>query len=451
MKAFAYGQKFLCIALALIPLIYLIHIISYYSVDVPYWDDWLFIPLLEKSYEGTMTFQDLLAPQAPHRLFFSRIIILGLAHLTGWNAYYQIGFNILLGIGIFAALTYQLKVTAKEIKSHAAVWLIPMFALVVFSLSQWENWTWGWQIAVFLNAFSVVAGIIVLAGPTFKWLHFIIANSLGIIAIYSFSIGFIYWPIGLYTMFFSNWPKKTKWLSISLWSLVGFLVIYTYICDYPNRGNRVNQAHSVFKQPLGYITFTLQYLGAPIIKKGSPTIIERKLTFFIGLISLIATIALVLLLIRIHSIKLKIILPWISLSIYAIGSGFMTSIGRLKLEGNSFMSSRYMTISSLYWISIIMFLYLLARYSHMIFKTKVKERISRWVSIAIIIGLSTMVILNSIEGARVIKIRSYHLRLARNELLFMENQQRLKVLGPYVTIPRVNILKKRHLSVFRER
>ncbi len=53
--------------LALIPLGFVIYYAAKYMVDVPFWDQWKLVPLLEKSYEGTLSLKDLWSQHNLHR------------------------------------------------------------------------------------------------------------------------------------------------------------------------------------------------------------------------------------------------------------------------------------------------------------------------------------------------------------------------------------------------
>jgi hypothetical protein len=46
------------------------------AVNVPFMDDWQFIPLLEKTSQGQLRFGDLWAPHDEHRLLIPRIVII---------------------------------------------------------------------------------------------------------------------------------------------------------------------------------------------------------------------------------------------------------------------------------------------------------------------------------------------------------------------------------------
>src|SRR5262245_8231871 len=66
----------LLISLGVLPAAFLLVDIHSFAVNVPFMDDWQFVPLLEKAKEGTLNFQDLWAPHDEHRLLLPRIIII---------------------------------------------------------------------------------------------------------------------------------------------------------------------------------------------------------------------------------------------------------------------------------------------------------------------------------------------------------------------------------------
>src|SRR4030043_2004153 len=107
-------RKHSYLILALIPLAYLIFFVVKYKAPFPIQDQWDLVPLLEKSYQGTLSFPDLWAQHNEHRAFFPRMIMIILARLSGWNISYELAMNILLAIGIFMSVVYQLKITAKS-------------------------------------------------------------------------------------------------------------------------------------------------------------------------------------------------------------------------------------------------------------------------------------------------------------------------------------------------
>jgi hypothetical protein len=73
----------LLVLIGLLPAIALLADIHRFAVNVPFMDDWQFVPLLEKARNGTLTFQELFAPHDEHRLLLPRIIIIASMFAAG--------------------------------------------------------------------------------------------------------------------------------------------------------------------------------------------------------------------------------------------------------------------------------------------------------------------------------------------------------------------------------
>jgi hypothetical protein len=433
-------KDWLCLIVALLPLFYLVYFSYMYSVDIPIWDDWELIPLIEKSFQSKLTINDLLGTHNQvHRHFFPRLIILASVHLTGWNSIYQVFFNIFLGVSIFIILSIQLKETEKNISRGSACWIISVFGIIIFSLSQWENWFWGWQICIFLNVFSVVTGIFLLSSQRFCWLRLVLAACLGIIATYSFANGLIFWPIGLLMISVSGWSKLSKRLSVGLWAVISFSVIYLYFY-YPSP---LPQGDLRWQDNL---VFIFQYLGSPLIQYGPPDYIVRRIALYSGVFSVICAVASSFLLIRYCRIRFKVIAPWIALILYSGGSAVITSLGR---DINQVLASRYVTISSLLWLANIVLLYVLVQNLDPILKSRAKVNTVKRIVWLIVLFIVIMVVHNSIRSAQTFLGRSRDLQRVRDRLRRLNNEDEF-LLGPGVTAQRLNILKKYHLVIFRE-
>ena len=148
---------------ALLPLFFLLLVVVRFAVGVPFLDHWELVPVLEKSYAGTLSFADVWAQHNEHRILFPRLIMLALARVSDWNTHLELEVNIVLGLGILVVYALQVKSTARELRHPDLTWAIPLASLVVFSVTQYENWLWGWELQFFLNLFCVVAGVLVLA------------------------------------------------------------------------------------------------------------------------------------------------------------------------------------------------------------------------------------------------------------------------------------------------
>ena len=73
----------LLILLGVLPAAFLLADIHSFAVNVPFMDDWQFVPLLEKAKNGTLTFGQVWAPHDEHRLLLLRFIIIASMFASG--------------------------------------------------------------------------------------------------------------------------------------------------------------------------------------------------------------------------------------------------------------------------------------------------------------------------------------------------------------------------------
>ncbi len=64
--------KAMLVLVGLLPAMALLADIHRFAVNVPFMDDWQFVPLLERAMNGTLTFKELWAPHDEHRLLLPR-------------------------------------------------------------------------------------------------------------------------------------------------------------------------------------------------------------------------------------------------------------------------------------------------------------------------------------------------------------------------------------------
>ena len=91
----------------ILPLIIEVFYIRSFGVNVVYWDQWELVPLLDKLYDSSLTFDDLFAQHNEHRIFFPRIIMLGLAYMTQYNTIAEMFFSWELCI-VISAIVFEM-------------------------------------------------------------------------------------------------------------------------------------------------------------------------------------------------------------------------------------------------------------------------------------------------------------------------------------------------------
>src|SRR2546422_11380275 len=68
-----------------VPVLALIVLVRTYGVNVPFWDQWDLVPFFQRYKSAELEWGDVWAQHAGHRIFFPRLIMLGLAVLSNWN------------------------------------------------------------------------------------------------------------------------------------------------------------------------------------------------------------------------------------------------------------------------------------------------------------------------------------------------------------------------------
>jgi len=432
--------------LALLPLFILVLNVAEYHVDVPFWDQWNFIPLLGQSYEQGVTLADLCGQHNEHRLLFPRLIMLGLARASRYNIVWELVVIILLASATFALLRHQFLKTAGALGYSGFPWPMPVISLLVFTLGQAENWLWGWQIQIFLNVLAVVAGIVLLGSRPFRWGKYWYALGCGILATYSFANGLLFWPLGFLALIlipFENGRQRKQALALWTAATVGVAVSYLYQFRYESpSGTPWTQ---FLDQPGEYLRYLLIYLGRPVIN-------YQEYALAIGVSGLLLFGFLSLYLFLKKRGAFPAFLPFFFFGLYAIGCGLLTGIGRVGFGSHQAMDGRYVPFSSLIWVADFAFLFILSQE----IRTRARTRPGRILGLA---GLAVLVSLFSFwigrtsyrVGYRVFK--SYHSRMlpAKHELLRGEDEELLLRLYNDAGYVRqgIEVLKKHKLAVFR--
>lgn len=435
------------VLLSLLPAGYLIHLVLKYHVDVPILDQWELIPVLDKTYKGSLTIKDIWQPHNEHIIFFPKLIMIKLARSTRWSILYELLTNILLGIGIFVTICYQL-IKTDRIGNLRTYLLIPIVSLITFSINQSQNWLWGWQIQMFLNVLAVAVGIMLLAYYAEKWLHFSFALFMGIIAAYSFSNGVVYWAVGLLVLFFVRHAnRKSKVIKIIIWICASLLIAYTYWplfvykCQRPTDHTPLS---FILQHKLEFTRYVLAYLGNPVCNYYQATAIISGI-FGLVVFGFSASFLLIS-----RRVGLNLLLPYIGMGLYVLGSAILTGTGRAGLGVEQAMVPRYATIANLFWISNIVLLFIFADAPRDKSKSKT---VPRWfVTGPIVIIIVLVMTVNSVKAVK--NFKNYYELFSRAQIALRTgtNELFLKLLYPDVKVVKERrvVLKKYELSAFRE-
>lgn len=452
-----HARSRLPVILTIITPVFLVSMILLFQVDIPFQDQWDLVPLLQKSYESQLHAGDLWALYGEHRMFFPRLMMILLAHITRWNILWESLFSVLLAGGLFSILVHASQKILKTCSRTIRLWVIPVLSFLIFSMNQAEVWFWGWQMQMLLCVLPVVAGIFILSCRTPTWLNLLFAILLGVAASYSVAFGLAYWVIGLIPILLRE-NRNRFYISARMvvWIMAGAAVFFFYF-----RGYIRPESHSfleiVFKNPFGYLRYILNFLGAP-------------LTTYADKIPLIGDIfaALIgasgLLLFVYTTVKLKIrrymnrtyMAGFIALALFSILSAFIAGIGRAGFGSIQALSFRYVPISSLLWITNIIFLLALAGTRPVTSVKKLFFGKGYNLLIPVIISICFLVTISSVHGVVFAYRRQNRLLRARESLFcgtseYIDQDVLENLQVPFEGLTKkIDVLRKYNLSVFRD-
>lgn len=429
----------LWMALAALPWALLMYLVVRYGMDLPILDEWTYLPIIERSCTGTLTFGQLWAQYAEHRPIFPLLVMLFFVHTTGWNIHYELVLTVLLATLYFFVLV---RLYRRQLPDHGTgtPWLWALLSLVVFSLSQWEVWLWGAQVQMFLNVLGVTTGVLFLTRRPLGWKELAIASVFGILATYSFGNGLLFWPIGLILVAVAPETRRPRWLLATAWLLVSAAIIGSYLLDF--RLERSATLESVLNDPVNYVRYFLTYLGSPVASFSGSAWPPRDS----GVAALVGAAGCLLLLYAIRrtirtSGDPKRLLPFLALAAYAVGSGLLATRSRSHFGIPQAYASRYTTISSLFWIGTIGALAMSVAY---------RDRPS-WFQRTSLGAIALLILVSSLSSVHEFPERNAILLPARDEMSRGDNSELLKRLHPDLQVVRSGIVLLRHLSlsVFR--
>ena len=356
MAAFRMVTPIITAILAFIPIVYVISLIILFYQDLPFSDQWeAAIPLLQRSFAGTLTLQDMISQHNEHRPLFSRLIWLPLAHLTHWNTAFEIAVTVVLAFGLVCLLWWQIRRTMVLINRPILTLLIPLTSALFFSMSQYESWFQSYSLQWMLHACAVVAGIVILSQPELNARRLTVAIGAGLVATFTFASGLLFWIIG-FGLIVGARPVRSAYratgILMGIWLVACLVVGAIYFTGYiaPGTGSNPSAWLSTVNQPLNVLMYFFTWLGAPIL-----AYYPAVLVGVVGLTLLVCT------LFTIRTLAAwRVMLPYLGLAGYALLNAGMISLGRSSLGWQQALSPRYMSISALFWIALVVMLYLTA-------------------------------------------------------------------------------------------
>jgi hypothetical protein len=221
------------LAAASVPSALYVLYVFHYSVNVPYADDWLMVPLALSAVHGHVAVSDLWRQFDDTRLFVPSVLFVVFALVDHFNEKSVILFSAVLFVASYVLLLPLLRAyLAKRLT------FVPVLAVAItwFSLADVENALWSFQLAWYLATFCFVAMVYCLVAPHARRTVFVVLGIVAaVVGTYSIDQGFAIWPVGLICLLWNTpWARRTyyeltAWLTAAVITTAIYLPGYSFV------------------------------------------------------------------------------------------------------------------------------------------------------------------------------------------------------------------------------
>jgi len=405
--------------------------IRIYGVNVVFWDQWDFVPLIGKLYSGTLTIGDLFAQHNEHRILFPRLIMLASAYFTHYDCVAEMYISWAIALAIMVLLFLMVRKYLSDTKNMIIIF-VPV-AWMVYNLNQYQNILWGWQIQIYLCVFAMLASMYFLDATKDLDARFLLSVLFAFISSFSFLSGLLTWPAGVVLLVTRDKKNNTNRLLAWLLSSMLTAILFFYHWSHPSYEPSV-------LYPVQHPDIALQYFLTIL---GSPWTSIPDFAILMGGIMILITIALVWLMARDHRLQRNCL--WIALISFSLLTALACMGGRSGYGVDQALKSRYITLMIPGIIGAYMIIVDMVRRS--------SKKYGSYVLIGLIIALFSISIiggymdgLSQAESSKEWRIDSIAL-IKGYQVLDTKTQQAIFP-SPSVLLSGKDLLKKYHLNIY---
>ena len=328
-------------------------------VDVPSWDLWEMVPLLVDQGARGFAWSDLFASHNEHRPVVARAVILANIALSHWNHWYELW--VLLGTVAVHVVVY-LAVIRHAAPDRPAATLLAVAGVGTFvaSATQWENLLRPWQMTALIGAAAVSVALIVLCRARPTWLAWLSGAVAMLAGTGAFASCLVAWPVGGIALFVRRgpqWPLRTAvWLVLA--TAVG--VAYLHGLERPAALPPPARLFSSVADTMFVLQGALIGLAMPVwytplaIRQG--VVVPWDHIPMLGAAAAVLGLALAVLAWRRRAAMAGVWLWPSLLMMFALGACLVTAIGRVPMGLSAMTASRYIALTSLFWVGVILLL-----------------------------------------------------------------------------------------------
>jgi hypothetical protein len=321
------------LAVSLPPALCWAYVVSF-GVNVPYYDDWSLVPLLDAARAGTLSLATLASDETGHRLLVPKVVMLGLAALTRWDLRAELffSFGMLLGVGLVLFLLFMDGCAPSE--RLARTWQFVPAAALVFSLRQWETLLHGFSMTHILASAFATFAIVLLHRSRGLDARFLGAFGMAVLSACSMLMGLLTLPVGV---LYLSLCKRTRELLPWLVGSIAVTALFFWGFHVPTIAPA---------SPSEIAAYFAIMLGAPLATSraaisgpASPSLGDFLGMGAAGIGTIITGTYAAGYSLRRGAFREG--LPWVCVVVYGAGAVLVTAIGRSQLGLNNAEASRY--------------------------------------------------------------------------------------------------------------
>jgi hypothetical protein len=317
---------------------------------VPIWDEWYEIDAVATAPHHQPPISWLWAQHNEHRILFYRLLLLADIHFLRGNHWISFWSMFVVQCASLGLLAWLLRFGGLRGTLWRAATGLGTFCL--FCPSQWENFSWAFQVSFLLPGFFLTLALLGLLGyeQSLRRAHARLAYlGLSILAAsaatYSNGNGAVVWPTLLFVGAMLRLPLRV----LATYVAAGVVLVGSYLYHYISPPYHSSPWESLH-HPAAVLEYTAKYLGVILPQWMKIRSLVGASTGAVGLLAALVAAVWVL-----KSARWRRPLPvaLLGLAFFSASTALITALGRVGFGTDQALRSRYQTFNLLFWFSVV--------------------------------------------------------------------------------------------------
>ncbi len=222
-----------------------------YSVNTMYADQWSDVAVIKQSYAHFFPWGPMWLQHFENRVFFPNIVVVLLTHTVHFNVQVE---EYLGAVMLLASSVIILWAHKRRARSLPWLYYCPV-AFLAFSVVQYQNTLWGFQLAWFMVLLALATAIVLLDRRSLSWMLLVGAIVAAVIGSFSSLQGLLIWPTGLVLLYYRR--RSLPYVGVWIAAAGASAILYFHNYDFAV----TPQSQFARHHPLATVKFFLFAMG----------------------------------------------------------------------------------------------------------------------------------------------------------------------------------------------